>query len=328
MRKIRVKFVDQCWDQQDKANYLYPLLAKHYDVELVEKDPEYLFCSVFGRAHLKYDCVKIFFSGENLAPDFNWYDYAIGGDWITFGDRYLRVPLYAFYGAYKRLVGVGEGVGEVSGSGRESIEGESSGSGRELVGRKFCSFVVSNANADPIRDRFFARLSKYKPVDSGGRHLNNVGGPVPDKLAFCAQYKFNIAFENSSYPGYTTEKIMEPLSVKSVPIYWGNPEIEREFSPACMVRVKDESDIERAVEEIIRLDRDDAAYLAKCRAPALVQSESYEARLEAFLCHIIDQPIDQAKRLAGTGTQRIYRSYQRHALGVYDSLRKLLPPWK
>ena len=36
----------------------------------------------------------------------------------------------------------------------------------------------NNINSDPVRDLFFRQLSKYRKVDSGGRHLNNIGGPV------------------------------------------------------------------------------------------------------------------------------------------------------
>lgn len=311
-RRIRVKFVDQCVDQRDEANYFYQYLAKRYDVELVKDDPEYLFCSVFGRKHLKYDCVKIFFSGENMSPDFNWYDYAMGPDDIDFGDRYLHVPLYGFSKAFR----------SPSLAAERRLEMEAA----KLLDRGFCSFVVSNANADPIRDMFFERLSKYKKVASGGRHLNNVGGPVADKLDFCSKYKFNIAFENSAYPGYTTEKIVEPLSVASVPIYWGNPDIEKDFSPDCMVRVEGKDGVERAIEEIIRLDNDDEAYLAKCRAAVSDNAgcEWFDKRVDAFLAHIIDQPKESAPRLAKAGMQKNYRSYQRHALGVYDFLHRFV----
>lgn len=312
-RRIRVKFVDQCIDQHDVDNYLYPYLAKFWDVEIVKDDPEYLFCSVFGREHLKYDCVKILFSGENVAPDFNWYDYALGQDDISFGDRYIRAPLYGFSKAYRKL--------------KESAKMRAEQDSAKLLNRGFCSFVVSNPNADPLRDRFFERLSAYKPVASGGRHLNNVGGPVADKLEFCSRYKFNIAFENSAVRGYTTEKIVEPLAAMSVPVYWGNPDIEKDFPSACMVRVRDESDVERAVEEIIRLDNDDAAYLEKCRAETIDRSDVdwFENRVDSFLTHIIDQPIESAARLAKAGMQRNYRSYQRHALGVYDVLHRFVP---
>ena len=130
------------------------------------------------------------------------------------------------------------------------------------------SFVVSNDEGDPMRIEFFHRLSKYKPVASGGKLFNNVGGRVLDKNAFVAQYKFNIAFENSCVPGYTTEKILEPLAVHSVPIYYGNPAIAADFNPSCMVHVANRGDVERAGEEIIALDRDDAACLRKLSAPA------------------------------------------------------------
>lgn len=35
------------------------------------------------------------------------------------------------------------------------------------------------------------------------------------------RYKFTIAFENQSYPGYVTEKIADALMAGTVPIYWG-----------------------------------------------------------------------------------------------------------
>ena len=140
-------------------------------------------------------------------------------------------------------------------------------------------------------------------------------------MAFCSQYKFNIAFENSSSPGYTTEKVMQPLSCFSVPIYWGNPLIAKDFSPTSLVCVKDEADIDRAIEEIVRLDTDDAAYLEKAKTPCLVQPHDfYEKELEKFLCHIIDQPIEKARRLNRYGFQSIHRFRMRRLYAIHDAL--------
>ena len=47
-----------------------------------------------------------------------------------------------------------------------------------------------------------------------------------------AAINFTIAFKNDSYPGYTTEKIYEPMYVNSLPIYSGNPLVYRDFNPA------------------------------------------------------------------------------------------------
>ena len=83
--------------------------------------------------------------------------------------------------------------------------------------------------------------------------LNNVGGPVADKLAFISEYKFVIAFENSSYPGYTTEKILDPFLVCSIPVYWGNPLIENDFNKMAFLNYFDfdsESDLHQKMLEI------------------------------------------------------------------------------
>lgn len=80
--------------------------------------------------------MKIFYVGENFTPDFNLCDYAIGFDIMEFNDRYLRLPLYVFYGieelATPKFLEIGA-----------------------ILNRNFCSFVVSNAGGSPKRNRFF-----------------------------------------------------------------------------------------------------------------------------------------------------------------------------
>lgn len=144
MKTIRINFTN-CWDGP-KHNYLSDpscqFLCKHYNVEISD-DPEYLFCEVHGNDDLKYNCVKIVICGENIVPDFFRFDYVIGFDYISFGDRYLRFPLYARYGEYEQL------------KYKPCIKNPEA-----FLRRKFCSFVVSNAKSS---DQYFYReLSKYK----------------------------------------------------------------------------------------------------------------------------------------------------------------------
>lgn len=56
-------------------------------------------------------------------------------------------------------------------------------------------------------------LSKIKPTS------------IEDKLMTVAQYKFAICFENISYPGYVTEKIIDCFVAGVIPIYLGAPDI-------------------------------------------------------------------------------------------------------
>ena len=98
---------------------------------------------------------------------------------------------------------------------------------------RFCAFV--HANPVPYREEFFRALSRYKRVDAPGRSMNNAPSidPVPGRLdwiakvAYLRNYKFVIAFENSSWPGYNTEKLTHAIEADSLPIYWGDPEIDR-----------------------------------------------------------------------------------------------------
>ena len=247
--KIKINFSD-FWGGFDKTNnYFYNLLKDEFDIEISDF-PDYLFFSIFGNKHLNYTCKKIFYTGENIAPPLNYCDYSFSFDYLN-DERNYRLPHYLLYDGYYELQ-------------RPKIINES------LVKRKFCNFVVSN-NACQERNSFYTELSKYKKVDSGGRFANNIGGPVDNKVNFQSDYKFSIAFENNAYrpqhPGYTTEKIMEPMTVNSIPIYWGNPEIEKEFNTKSFINVYDFDSIDDVINNIIELDKDDNKYLELLNQP-------------------------------------------------------------
>lgn len=300
-RKLKVKFLDFEPSFPPRQHMLWELISRHYEICETDK-PDYLLDRGVSLRHHQYvDCVKILFVNENMVPDFNSFDYAVGFDHLSFGDRYLRHPLFARYASFRQLL-------------ERKMPSDA-----ELLDRKFCSFVVSNANmCNPTRKKFFDALSKYKKVDSGGRYMNNIGGPVKDKIDFCRGYKFNIAFENSASPGYTTEKIMEAYVAESVPIYFGNPTVATDFRPESMVRVMDEDDIERAVEEVIRLDKDDAAYLARCRERcfAVPDPHVYEKQLENFLVHLFEQPLELARRRNRYGYQAMMQEHLRKLMKI------------
>jgi Glycosyltransferase family 10 (fucosyltransferase) C-term len=56
-------------------------------------------------------------------------------------------------------------------------------------------------------------------------------GPADGKLATLAQYRFALCLENSSFPGYISEKIFDCFFAGTVPLYLGAPDI-RDFIPA------------------------------------------------------------------------------------------------
>ena len=306
-RTVRIAFADYKRPFDPERNFVLDALRKRYDVEVCAR-PDFLIDMGLGHAYVDCgDCVKLLISGENSHPDFNFFDYAVGSDEMTFLDRYLRFPHFAAYPEFA------------------AMRDENAMTDEQLLGRGFCSFVVSRGtghHGDPMRELFFRELSKYRKVDSGGKYLNNIGRPVMDKLAFCRGYKFHIAFENSSSPGYTTEKLMQAFAADTVPIYYGNPTVGRDFREEGLVLVRGPDDVARAVDEVVALDRDDAAYLAKCRARRLVHPANwYREGFERFLYSIFDRTPEEARRICPYGHISNHRKHIRK-LYMYMGLVK------
>lgn len=259
MKKIKIDFID-FWVGFDKENNLFTqLLKEDYDVEITD-NPEYVFYSVFGSKNKTMeDVVKIFFTGENLPPNFDRCDWSFTFDYLE-DERNYRLPLYIFNPEYYNLT-------------KEKIIRPS------LAKRRFCNFVVSNGTSK-IRNTFFEELNKYKKVDSGGRYKNNIGYFVDNKKNFQTQYKFSIAFENSTYrmnhPGYTTEKILDAMIAVTIPIYWGNPVVDLDFNRESFINAYDFKDMWEMIEYIKYLDNNDDAYLEKLSKPWLVNNEIIE----------------------------------------------------
>lgn len=311
MKTIKVKFVDFN-EGATAVNVFLQFLQERYEVEISD-EPEWLLYSVFGNEHLNYNnCVKIFFTGENQTPDFNLCDYAIGFDYIDFGDRYIRFPLWALY--------------------LNEIEAMLAKHHNVSLSEKtdFCSFVVSNPHGNEARAQFMDKLSEYKQVHSGGRWRNNVGGPVADKLAFQKKHKFSMAFENACHPGYTTEKLMQSFAAQTVPIYWGDPRVAETFNQEAFINCNDYPDWESVIERIKEIDQDDALWQKMVETPALKDPQIVErTRQEAknFLYHIFDQEPAEAKRFSRDywtlkklkERKREVKAYRRSVMGIAEA---------
>lgn len=235
---VRIGFAG-FWDGFDpKDNFFTRLLAPAYRLEIVER-PDYLIYSQVGggrRDHLRHDCTRIFFTGEQMAPDWNTCDWAFTFE-HSCHPRHFRLPLWAIYFDPARLV-------KPDGIDPTTVLSDKP---------RFCGFVVSNPLCK-TRNRFFHALSKYKPVDAGGRLFNNIGGPVADKHAFLSECRFTIAFENESHPGYTTEKLPEAMLAGSIPIYWGDPLVGRDFDTTSFLSAHDSASLDDLVDRVVAVE--------------------------------------------------------------------------
>lgn len=296
VRKIKVKFL--MYGSLDHthggtyANFFYNILQKHYQVEISDS-PDFIFYHESTDEHLKYkNCIKIFYTGENVSPNFNFCDYAIGFDWLEFGDRYYRFPIYlnsVFY--RKEELSLSEGVDWTKPRllSVEDLEEKTD----------FCSFVYSNYRGEAERKKIFDLLSTYKKVNAGGGFLNNIGNRVANKLAFEAKHKFSIAFENSSRSGYTTEKIVGSFMANTIPIYWGDPDIGKQFNEKRFINCHNYNNFDEVLIRIKEIDEDDNLYLSIVNEPIMNSEYDFtevKNGLENFLKSIVTQPLESAKR--------------------------------
>ena len=254
----RINFIDFHGLFSPCGNSMIEGLRPYFDLEL-SSEPEFLFYSVFGTGHTRSQfnhCIKIWCTEENFRPDFTKCDYALTFDHLDNEPRHLRLPLYVRYLFHHH-----------QDTGRGLIKSPDFNPSRVLEAKTgFCNFIYSNANAK-TRIEFFHKLSKYKKVDSGGTVLNNLNYRPPNKLEFIKAYKFTIAFENSSWPGYVTEKLVEPMLMDSMPIYWGSPSVGHEFNSRSFINCHDYASLDDVIEQVVHLDKNDDAYLAKMKEP-------------------------------------------------------------
>jgi len=226
--------------------------------------------SRFSMPVLKGDFVKIFYTGENLAPDMGLCDWAFSFcyDEEFKHPHHMRLPNYLTAGNLTELIKQTDP--------REILKSKI----------KFCNFVYSNEVG--FRNKFFEKLNHYKRVDAPGRCMNNMppighyDSPLssrfgPDwneaKIHFLKDYKFTIAFENESYPGYVTEKIVHPMLANSIPIYFGNKFVGRDFNKKSFLFITDPDNLDELIEKVIELDRDDEKYISMMKEPWLINNQ-------------------------------------------------------
>jgi len=251
-KRIKIYFTDFWPGFNIEDNFFINLIKNEYDVQLDRNNPDFIFYSNFGTDYTKYNCTRIYYTGENTRPDYSECDWAFTFD---FSDDYrnYRFPLYGIFADMEEMTKPKDA---------EKLLSEK---------KEFCNFIYSNPGPKKRKEIFF-KLSKYKQVHSVGRYLNNLGyslpGFVQEKRDFISKYKFTFAFENSSYSGYTTEKILDPLLCGSIPLYWGNKDVAKDFNPKSFLNYHDYENDQMFIEKIIELDTNKTKYLEMISEPA------------------------------------------------------------
>ncbi len=133
------------------------------DVEVTTPDKaDLIIFTIFGSEHRKYNCKKIFFTGENQRPNYDECDYSITFDVDEYDGRNIRIPLWLNYIDW---FGVGTYDNPEYLFPVDYIYGENEFNSKERI--KFCSAVYSNPVG--VRNEFVSKLDTYKKVDCFGK---------------------------------------------------------------------------------------------------------------------------------------------------------------
>lgn len=271
-------------------------------------NPDYVFVSEHIYKYKKYydmfrhyynekNRIFILYAEEAVYPDLNIFDYAIcmSKDLVC-GDRVSYIPEEFF--CFKTNI-----------LGKNELSITENKIGVDIEKRRFCNFIYSNPLANPMRDYFFLQLCKYKKVDSLGKHLNNtdVGSNREDEnwldvsIQMKSRYKFSIAIENVLFEGATTEKILSSFRAHTVPIYWGNPNISKDYNTRAFINCHDYNSIDEIIERVKQIDNDDELWMRMIREPwktkeQYIKTEHEMSVYQKFLVNIFNQDIKEAKR--------------------------------
>jgi GR25 family glycosyltransferase involved in LPS biosynthesis len=220
---------------------------------------------------------KVHYTGENTGPVAG-VALNLGFKHTEMNSSYIRMPLWLlsidWFGAdTERLVNP------------KPISLSSCTQTRLEPRSKFCAFVVSNPS-NTIRNQAFQWLNTYKPVDSAGRLYNTIGADIfagagggggeLAKQQFLQSYKFCIAYENSSSRGYCTEKYLHAKAAGCIPIYWGDPEAQRDFDMDGCIDARQFKSPEDLINAVKKLDENEEEWKRKVAVPAL---DSYRVGL-------------------------------------------------
>jgi len=265
-------------------NFFVDVLSKEYNVVISDK-PDLLFYSDTGgsQLHRLYTCKKIFWTGESTHPNFNHADGALTPLFLN-DERHMRLPYY--------IIGTECDWQDLIKKDNEHLETLSEQ-------RDGITAVISNVGKKAqLRTDFYDAISKRCHVFSGGKALNNIGGPIPPggnaKYKFLSKHKFNIAFENKSLPGYATEKLVEAMWARAIPIYFGDPTISNDFNPKSFINISDFESFDTAIDYIIEVDRTDSLYEKYLSEPYFIDNKPnywFDTTIYLnFIKKIINQP--------------------------------------
>lgn len=107
-------------------------------------------------------------------------------------------------------------------------------------------------------------------------------GPCDNKHELLSHYKFTIAFENTAYPGYVTEKVIDAIVSASVPVYLGAPDIVEQLPAEAFIDARAFSSPEEIAAHMEQMTESEAAAMIAAGQQFLRSSQGQRHTYEGF----------------------------------------------
>jgi hypothetical protein len=231
MDKLKIWFAD-FWPEWKDEDFISPILKNHFEVVLDKEHPDVLFHSIFNKMveAPKYKCKKVLILAENWRPSQFQTNYSISFD--PHSTTNYRLPLWQVYILLKPEL-------------RERLYNRLNR--KEEQFEQWCAFTVSNPS-NFMRNSAFQQLSQYKSIKSYGRCLTNdfalqkasegrYWRDAKDEFFLKRPHKFMMAYENTPYRYYCTEKLMDAFLAGAMPIYCGDPRVGEDWNKGAFIDV-------------------------------------------------------------------------------------------
>jgi len=281
--ELKIAYAD-FWPEWNDENFIEPILKKHFYVVIDQQNPDVLFHSIFGNSSQQYKCKKILYIAENIRYPYNPtirnninIGFRDANYTITFdppSEKNYRLPLWQVF-VLRNPEYWGKLVNRINYSSFDN----------------FCSFTVSNGT-NFMRNSIYQQLNSYKRVNSYGRFMTNDYGlqkasegrywrEAKDEFFSKVKHKFSITYENTPYPWYCTEKLMDGFLAGSLPIYWGDPKVNEDWNEKAFINVMKQSNV---IDIIKQMDVNDKLFNERYHQPVftLEQQEKHENNLREF----------------------------------------------
>ena len=253
---VKIKFSNWWTDKVDPNEFGPIFLNNPYlkanDIELIESDKPDIIVYGTYRDFISNACsddknaIKVLFITEPISPDFILFDYCIGFEPLSFGDRYCYYPDFIY-------------------SPGTDIKTISFNEAKSILDQKifFCDFIYSHDGFSVSRKKYFDLLNSYKRVESAGTYLNNqLGGKTvgysvngdTTKYSFQSLCKFSLCIQSIDKDWFINEKIMHVVKSNSIPIFWGTDKIREIVNPSRVVYINDYDNDEDLLNRIKEID--------------------------------------------------------------------------